>query len=427
MRSESENACCAAPHVAYLLLWYPLFTQPFIFREVEGLKALGLPLTVYSLYGRHLKQCSPEMLRVAEQTRTHGVRMLPAFLEEFARQMLRRPCVILRLLGRCLFRRWPNLEVLGENVWAFLAGVYLARLLREDGIDMIHAPWPRGAATAALVASALSGIPFSTSARGDNLEPADPDLLDKLTAAQFIRANNRADMERMRAMLPAGSGDKIHLIYNSLTLKVRGQCPVRMQSPVRLLAVGRFDITKGFEYLLEACHILKQQGVAFRLTLAGGGGRTLGLGHVGPELKRLRHKWGLEEWVSMPGLVTHATLPDLFLEHDIFVAPCVIHASGRRDGIPNTIIEALAYGMPVVSSNINAIPEVVRQGETGVLTPQKDAAALADALRHLGEHPDEARRLGENGRRLTITMFDPITNTRALAALFSAQFALFKE
>lgn len=418
---------CADPHVGYILLWYPLFTQPFIFREVEGLKKQGAPLTVYSLYGNCLRQCSPEMLAVAGQSRTHGVRSLPLFLCEFFRVLFRRPLTLLRLLRQCMFYRWPSWEILGENAWGFVAGVYLARLLREDGIDCIHAPWPRGAATAALVASALSGIPFSTSARGDNLNPADPDLLDKLRAAQFIRANNRADMERMRAMLPAACADKIHLVYNSLTLKVQGQCPVRMQSPVRLLAVGRFDITKGFEYLMEACRLLKEQGFAFHLTLAGGGGRSLGLGYVGPQLEKMRQEWGLESLVSMPGLITHEQLPGLFLEHDIFVAPCVIHASGRRDGIPNTIIEAMAYGMPVVSSNINAIPEVVRHGETGWLTPEKDAAALAEAVRHLAAHPEEARRMGDRGRALAAEMFDPEGNTQALGRLFAQQYAQWKE
>lgn len=427
MVSRMGKADGHAPHLAYVLLWYPLFTQPFLFREVEGLKALGMPLTVYSLFGQCLRECTPEMLAVAGQTRTHGARMLPAFLKEFVVQLARRPRTLLGLLRRCLFRRWPSWEVLGENVWGFLAGVYLARCLQKDGIDMIHAPWPRGTATAALVASILSGIPFSTSARGDNLNPADPDLVDKLVAAHCIRANNLADIERMRQMLPASCAAKIHLVYNSLTLKVSGQCPVSMHSPLRLLAVGRFDITKGFEYLLEACHILKAQGFAFHLTLAGGGGRILGLGNMGPQLDKLRRQWQLESLVTMPGLVTHDTLPELFLSHDIFVAPCVIHASGRRDGIPNTIIEAMAYGMPVVSTRIHAIPEVVHDGETGLLVPQKNAAALAASLRVLADNPEKARRLGENGRLHVARMFDPQTNTCALGHLFITQYAIWKE
>lgn len=416
------------PHVAYVLLWYPVFTQPFIFREVEGLKAQGLPITVYSLYANHLGQCSPEMQAVASETRDHGMRMTCTFLGEFFRQLICRPKVMGSLLRRWMCRRWPNWEIFGENLWGFVAGVYLAKLLREDGIDSIHSPWPRGATMAAAVASALSGIPFSTSARGDNLNPADPDLVEKLCAAFFVRANNQADVERMRAMLPEGhAGHHIHLIYNSLTIPVIGQCPARMESPVRLLAVGRFDVTKGFEYLLEACKILRDAGFAFRLTLIGGGGHWLGLGHVGPKLLEMRKKWNLEDVVDVPGLVSHEELGQVFMAHDIFLAPCVIHESGRRDGIPNTVIEALAYGMPTISTRVNGIPEVVRHEDTGLLVEQKNATQLAAAIRRMAENPEEARRMGDRGRRLVTTMFDPHANTHALGMLFATKHALWKE
>lgn len=411
------------PHVAYVLLWYPLFTQPFIFREVEGLREQGLPLTVYSLYGLSMHQCSQEMRDAAPRTRAFGSRYTGVFVWAFLCRLCTHPRRLLSLLRRLLFRPWHSLEILGENVWGFMAGVYLARLFREDGIDMIHAPWPRGAATAAWVASSLSGIPFSTAARGDNLKPADPDLLDKLQAAQFVRANNKADIRRMEAMLPPSCAGKIHLIYNSLTLAVHGVCAVRMTPPVRLLTLGRFDITKGFEYLLEACALLKKEGFFFHLTLAGGGGKRFGLGDLGPRLEKMRKELGLTEHVSLPGLISHNTLSDTLMNHDIFVAPCVVHASGRRDGIPNTIIEAMAHGLPVVSTDVNAIPEVVRNGETGFTVPEKDPEALAQAIRRMAEHPDAARRMADNGRMLVDVMFNPEKNIRSLRELFITQYA----
>lgn len=421
-----HDADAPLPHVAYVLLWYPLFTQPFIFREVEGLRERGLPLTVYSLYALSLHQCSEEMQAAAPRTRAFGSRYLGVFLGELFRQLFSDPRRLLSLLRRTLFRRWRSLETFGENVWGFLAGVYLARLFREDGIDMIHAPWPRGTTTAAWVASSLSGIPFSTAARGDNLDPTDPDLVDKLCAAQFVRANNRADVRRMEAMLPPSCVGKIHLVYNSLTLAVRGVCPVHMTPPVKLLALGRFDITKGFEYLLEACALLKKEGLSFHLTLAGGGGKRFGLGDLGPRLEKMREDLELTERVSMPGLLSHNILPDVLMAHDIFVAPCVVHASGRRDGIPNTIIEAMAHGLPVVSTCVNAIPEIVRDGETGYTVPEKDAPALALAILRMVEHPEEARRMADSGRVLVDAMFNPEKNIRALRELFVSQHALRK-
>lgn len=413
------------PHLAIVLLWYPLFTQPFIFREVEALRR-RLPLKVYTLYGRNTRCCSGEMLAAGSDVHRLGVPALPRLLGAFFVQLLTHPLRLARLLRSCLFHRWATWETLGENCWAFLAGLYLARLMREDGMDMIYAPWPRGTATAARVAACLAHIPFATSVRGDNLEPADPDLADKLRDALFVRVNNAADKERTETFAAGEARDKTCLVYNSLTLPADAACPIRLQAPFRLLALGRFDVTKGFDILLRACAVLKERNLPFTLTLAGSGGHLLGLGNEEKHLLALRTELGLEQCVQLPGLVNHNELPALLMAHDIFVAPCVVHASGRRDGIPNTVIEALSYGMPVVSTNINALPEVVRHEETGLAVPPSDPAALADAIQRLVEHPEEARRLGEQGRQLARRMFDPDTNSRMLAELFADRHARWK-
>lgn len=427
------------PHVAYVLLWYPLFTQPFIFREVEGLKNL-LPLSVYSLYGPNLRHCSTEMRAVAGETRSYGLRALGLVLAECFRQTLLHPMRTWRLFRRVIFRRWPSWETMGENLWAFCAGLYLGRLFREAGIDMIYAPWPRGTATAAWVASQIAGVPFATSARGDNLEPADPDLGDKLEAAFFIRANNEADKKRIETFGSGQARGKVELIYNSLTLpplpkdeehpasrSAHADESQGMHRPVRLLALGRFDVTKGFDVLIKACGILRDRGVDFNLTLAGGGGAVMGLGRMEAEILRLRENLHLEDRVLLPGIISHNELPRILSEHDIFAAPCVVHESGRRDGIPNTVIEALAYGLPVVSTTVNALPEVVRNGETGLAVPPNDPIALADAMEQLADNADLADRLALNGRKMAADMFDPTRNNQRLADVFIKHYSTWKQ
>ncbi len=425
------------PHVAYVLLWYPLFTQPFIFREVEGLRRL-LPLSVFSLYGRNLRQCSTEMRAAAGGTYVFGARRLLLVLGEALRQCLLYPRRTWRLFRRSVCRRWQSWETLGENFWAFCVGLYLGRLFQEAGIDMIYAPWPRGTATAAWVAASIADLPFATAARGDNLAPADPDLGDKLGAAFFVRANNAADQARIEAFDQGQARGKVALVYNSLTLPLPPLAPVQeeepappgatrpMPRPVRLLALGRFDVTKGFDVLLRACALLRDRGLDFTLTLAGGGGAVMGLGRMSARISQLRRDLDLEGRVRLPGLVSHNDLPHMLQEHDIFAAPCIVHASGRRDGIPNTVIEALAYGLPVVSTTVNALPEVVRDGETGLAVPPGDAPALADALARLADDADLARRLGRAGRRLAEEMFDPERNSRRLADVFIAQYGAWR-
>lgn len=411
------------PHVAYVLLWYPLFTQPFIFREVEGLKNL-LPLSVYSLYGYNLRHCSTEMRAAANETHTFGIRTLIPVLAECFHFLALQPLRFMRLLKHILFYHWHSWEMLGENLWAFFIGLYLGRLFKEAGIDMIYAPWPRGTATAAWVASQVSGIPFATAARGDNLEPADPDLGAKLTAASFIRANNAADKQRIEQFDKGQAKGKVELIYNSLTLppdtfkEPLQPVPQVMPRPVRILALGRFDVTKGFDILIQACAILRDKGLDFRLTLAGGGGTVMGLGRMEAQILKLRRELQLEDLVYLPGLVSHNELPNILHAHNIFAAPCVVHSSGRRDGIPNTVIEALAYGLPVVSTTVNALPEVVRNNETGLAVPPGDPSALADALLSLADDAPLAARLARNGKDLALKMFDPDRNNQQLANIF---------
>ena len=423
---DAQRRVASMPHVAYVLLWYPVFTQPFIFREVEGLKQAGVPLTVYSLYGRSVRKCSEAMRAVACQTHSFGMLAVGRFFLALIRQLFVRPRAMLGLMREMLCRRWLHMESAAEVFWGFLAGIYFARLFTEAGIDLIHAPWPRGAATAAWAASRLSGIPFSLTARGDNLDPAEPDLLDKMEQCLFIRANNQADMARMQRMLAPVSREKIDLVYNSLTLRPEQCRPARLMSPVRLLAVGRFSVTKGFVYLLEACKILKDKDFPFVLTLVGGGGLATG-GYLGPQLTRMRAALGLEEQVRMPGLVSHNELPQLLEAHDIFIAPCVIAPNGERDGIPNVIIEAMAFGLPVISTEVNAIPEIVRNGETGMTVPQRDATALAEAVLSMSAHPEDTRRMAANGRKLALELFDEASNIRKLRDMFAARYASFME
>lgn len=432
------------PHVAYVLLWYPLFTQPFIFREVEGLKGL-LPLSVYSLYGPNLRHCSSEMRAVAGQTHTYGMRALGRVLGECLRQAVLHPLRSGRLFRKAIFRRWRSWETLGENLWAFCTGMYLGRLFSEGGIDMVYAPWPRGTATAAWVASQIAGLPFATAARGDNLDPADPDLGDKLTAAFFVRANNEADKTRIEVFAQDQARGKVELIYNSLTLpplpetgdshaaradrstEQADRSPQPMERPVRLLALGRFDVTKGFDVLIKACAILRDRGLDFRLTLAGGGGAVMGLGRMEAEILRLREELHLQDRVLLPGIISHNELPQILAEHDIFAAPCVVHESGRRDGIPNTVIEALAYGLPVVSTTVNALPEVVQDGKTGLAVPPNNPEALADALQRLADDAALAQDLARNGKHLAAEMFDPTRNNARLADVFIKHYTIWKQ
>ena len=181
--------------VAYVLLWFPEPSQTFVLNEVNTLYKLGLDLKVYTLYGpRPVDGRVSRMAPVAAPVQRMGLAATGTLLKELADLRRNWGPEAARFLARVLVRRWRSLETGGEAFWSALAGVHLARLLVADKITHIHAPWADGPATAAWVASHLTGIPFSFSARAGDIFPPDGALLEKMRAAAFIRCNNQANI-----------------------------------------------------------------------------------------------------------------------------------------------------------------------------------------------------------------------------------------
>jgi glycosyltransferase involved in cell wall biosynthesis len=398
------------PKTAYVLLWFPLSSETFIFREVQSLRRQGLHILVYSLYGKKLRNCSPEMLDYSYGVRRMGPLAFPLMIRDIIYWKRRKPGILKALAKEILLRRWCSLEVTGESAWAFLAGFRLARLLERDGVSHIHAPWAGGPATAAWVASRLTGIPFSLAGRAGDIYPPDGALAEKIRESAFVRVNNQANVGYLASMAPE-CAHKIKLVYNSLTLRANGESDVRMASPVKLLAIGRFARTKGFDVLLKACALLRDQGFDLHLTLVGAG-------FFGPTLARLCRRLHLERHVDMPGFLSHDHLTYLLKTHDMLVVPSVVHASGDRDGIPNVIMEALSHRLPVVATDVCGIPEVIRHGETGLVVPQNAPAALAAAIRDMASDRGRALAMAAAGRDRVKAMFDPEANAEKLFEIF---------
>ena len=398
------------PRVAYLLLWFPEPSQTFVLDEVNTLVRLGLDVRVYTLYGPRPAAATAGMAEVLAPVRHLGTAALPILVRDLLRLGRTWGPEAAAFWRRVMVRRWRSLETGGEALWAGLAGVHLAGLLTADGIDHIHAPWANGPATAAWVASKLSGIPFSFSGRAHDLYPPDGALEEKMAAAQFIRTNTRINQRYLAELCPHLAG-KVVNVYNGVSLVPAAGPRPPARPPFHLLALGRLVPKKGFPVLLMACRQLHAQGVEVHLTLAGDG----------PERGKIRElidREGLAQRVSLPGAVPHREVARLMAGADLLVMPSLIAPSGDRDGIPNVILEALLCEVPVVASAVSGIPEVIQDGDTGWLTAPGDPEALARAVAAALADPGEARRRAERGRALVAREFDSRKNYARLKALF---------
>ncbi len=408
-------ATTGLPTTAYVTLWFPKPSETFIYREVQIMREMGMPLTVYALYGRLGCHLSHEMGKDEIPVERLGCGFGLCGGRDVAYWLKKRPKALKKMFSSLLLRRWRSLEQTGENYWACYCGCHLARRFEETGVRHIHACWANGPATAAWVASALTGIPFSFTGRAGDIYPPDGALEEKIAHSAFTRVDAAFNIDYLRGFAK-GHEDKITLVRNCLSWERFDDAPVPMRPPYHIMALCRFVRTKGLDVLLRTCRELADEGLDFRLTLAGCGPQML-------PLKALTARLGLRDRVDFPGFIPHNKVPELLRQADVFVTPSRIRANGDRDGLPTVIMEALLHRVPVVATNVGGIREVVRNGETGLLIPERDIPAMKRAIMDTLADREKSLAMAEQGRRLILDFYDSDKNARSMIDLIAAHSA----
>jgi glycosyltransferase involved in cell wall biosynthesis len=242
-------------------------------------------------------------------------------------------------------------------------------------------------------------------------------LKRKLEAAAFAITVSSYNKQIMIDECGPELGEKIHVVYGGVdTDRLAPRPRADSEGPFRILCVARFEEVKGHAYLVEACRLLRQRGVGFECHLIGGG----------PLRRRVERQIahaGLADRVCVLGALPYGQVIERFLEASVVVLATVPASSGKREGIPNVLKEAMACGLPVVASSMAGIPELVEHGRCGLLVSPRDASALADALHRLEADPTLRRRLGKAGREKVARQFSLHRSTARRAELFGRTMA----
>lgn len=380
---------------AYLFKKFPVFAQTFVAREIEGLQKWGRQPELYALqFVSPVDQEGFEKLRQRTKVMPSKAYLALSVVLQGVRAKLP--------WGAFLLGQW-----VGASHRRRREAFWLGPRLRVRGVRHVHVHFAGPAARTAWWLKQDFGISYSITAHAnDFLTGADdfPGLQKLFDDASFVIAVSDYSKELLAGQFPRAT---VVRVYNGMNLDA-APSPAP-DSPPLLVAVGRLVEKKGYPILIEACRLLQGRGVDFRCEIIG----------EGPMEEELRAQIGdLAGTVSLGGARTQRQIRESLAAASVFVLPCIEEKSGGMDILPTVITEAMAAGLPVVSTRLAGIPEMVIDGKTGFLVAPGDPGAVADAIQKLLSNPSEARAMGAAGRRHSESIFsEDVTIPQLLALL----------
>jgi len=414
--NRSTIAKAAAPdgrqRVAYLVSRFPKLTETFVLYEMLELQRNGIAVDVYPLI-RSREPCR----HAAADAFLDGAFCPPTLAAQSAVDTL----YWLRRAPRRLLRMWC--DVLAGNAWhpKFLSRALailprasrISRRMLAVGTAHVHAHWATHPALAAYCVHRLTGIPYSFTIHAHDLFVARPMLPAKIHRAAFvvtISDYNRRFIEQCYGPATAGCVRVLHCGVDTARFRPAG-AGARAQPP-RVLCVAGLEEKKGHRYLLDACARLQRAGVPFVCDCAGGG-KLLG------RLRGQAADRGLADRVRFLGPQPQERMIELLRRADLVVQPSIRLRTGKMEGIPVALMEAMAMALPVVATDLSGVPELVEHGVNGLLAPPGDAAALATAMRRILEDPERGAAFGRAGRHKVMRDFDLRKNAARLRSLIT--------
>jgi glycosyltransferase involved in cell wall biosynthesis len=392
--------------MVYILGAFPKVSETFIAGEIAALRRQGIDVTVFSL--RRSKDKGP--VQPEAETLLPYTRYLPSGRLRFVRLARAVMTVFSEQPGtamRCLW--WATHRAMRGNnsgeLLRFAQAAYISKSLPSSA-EHLHAHFAHGPATCAAMVSRLSGVPYSFTAHArDIFEYGDNKAVhDKVAAAQSVIAISKHGSDRVIELAGAELAERVEVVHNGIDLDVFRRRPQEPTGVPTILCVARLVEKKGQDTLLRAIAMLARDGRQVRCELVGDG----------PEREHLETTadWlGIRELVTFHGALDATDVLSAYRTASVFALPCRVDANGDQDGLPVSLVEAMAVGVPVVSTHISGIPELIQDGTSGLLVDPYDARALANAIAVVLDDADLRHSLTDAARAVAET-YDREQTTR---------------
>ena len=389
------NASDRRVPVAVLMSRFPTVTETFILREMIELERQGQPVRLVPMIRE-----TPRVIHDAARPWMDRILYAPFFSFTVAsanlRALLRHPLRYLGLLSRLVAGTLSSPEVFLRTLAVFPKSVELAERLSAEGVRHIHAHYATHPTTMALIIANFSRITFSFTVHAHDIQVNRSLLRWKLRETRFVRSISDFNRRFLEDLYPAEARGKIVVIHVGIEPHVyeenaRRQGPATDGAP-RVLCVAAHKPYKGLPVLIDACAILRDEGVPLRCDIVGDG-------PMRAELEQRIRDRGLDGIVTLAGAKPQEVVTKMMADATLFVLPSIIAADGQMEGIPVALMEAMASARPVVTTSLSGIPELVTDGVTGLLVPPGDAVAFAAAMKRVLQRPEVAAEMGRHGQQ----------------------------
>jgi glycosyltransferase involved in cell wall biosynthesis len=398
--------------MAYLISRYPAVSHTFILRELRQLREAGFDIRSASVNppDRELADMTPDEVEETGSTyylKRHGLQ----------------GALLGHLWGWCHPRAyWRGLKAgLGFGGWDlkrslfglfyFTEALMLARWLEQQRLQHLHVHFATAAANIVLILKQMVPMTLSLTIHGPDefYDVAGEKLLDKIEAADFLVCISRFARSQLMKLSPASAWSKFEVCPLGVDVAHYNPQPtVASDRPFTVLCVGRLTPAKGQHLLLEACASLRDWGHVLRLVMVG----------TGPDEASLRasaEALGIQELVTFTGAQNQDQVRAWYRDSDVFALPSF------AEGVPVVLMEAMASGVPCLTTRITGIPELIRDGIDGLLVTPSDVQELADSLALLKDDAKLRRELGEAGRHRVAQAYNLPHNVARLGEIFLAR------
>lgn len=405
------------PRLGIIISMFPELHETFILRELVALERRGIAFDIYSLQFPRDPITIDDAIRLSSERTQYCPLFCVRTVSAFVKTVVMHPLKLIGAAARVIYHGRDRPMDIAKNLAILPLTLHFGILGQQRGVTHWHGHWANIPTTACWYLQQIQGDTWSAAIHGEDIFSANRFLRYKLDAARFSVVCSSFFCNHLQTRLGLNEPEHVHLNYHGLDPRVmdyvaHGQSRQRSADHVlSIVSIGRLVPTKGHDVLIRACAQLVRDGYPLHLQLIGSGPSR-------EDLVQLLEQEGLQQHVTFLGALAFGEVLERLCSADLFCLAPRMLPGHPPDGIPNVIAEAMALRVPVVTTRVSAIPELVIDGVTGSLVEEDDVAGFARAIKNLADNPDERQKLGDAAVIRVAELFNQDKNIDELIELF---------